>query len=240
LATHSERLAANFMHFWVARGMQGMGKIYGAMGGDQEKGLAFVKRILLSGPDQARSIIEETQLFPVPELGSTEDWLEFFFPSNPRPVFLFLDDLLTRTSYWWYWFGTWNIQRGDGIHADYTLFADMYEDSGRLRAGRGGIDIDTRTGNATIGNQVVPLQELTLWDGEKSQIRRYNQQSGVVFELSAPTRLGVLMHKDMALSVFNKLYLRQTFAREYFRPVLLNAPSYQLWEVRGDSWKPSS
>ena len=48
------------------------------------------------------------------------------------------------------------------------------------------------------------------------------------------------MHKDMAASVFNKLYLRQSFSREYFTPVIMAAPWYQLWEVRGDSWKAGS
>ena len=45
------------------------------------------------------------------------------------------------------------------------------------------------------------------------------------------------MHRNMAASVFNKLYLRQAFSPQYFRPVIMNTPWYQLWEVRSDSWK---
>ena len=239
LATDSERLAANFMHFWVARGMAGMDKVYRAMGNDQAKGYAFVKEVLSAGPKQARSMLSDARLPAQPGLETIEDWLEFFFPSSPRPVYLFVDDLLPRTSYWWFWFGSWDMQKHDGVHADYRIIPDIREENGRLKA-RDGTDIDLRTGNATIGGQVIPLQELAVWDGEKSQTRRFNSQSGAVFELSVPNRLGVLMHKNLASSVFNKLFLRQSFSPEYFSPVFSRVPWYQLWEVRGDSWKAGS
>ena len=235
LATDSQRLSANFMHFWVARGMQGMQKVSQAMGDDQAKAYAFVKEILSAGPHEARSILEEAHIPPIPELTTTEEWLEFFFPSKPRPVFLFVDELLTRTSYWWFWFGTWDMGRHDGIHEDYRVVTDIYEDNGRLKASDGA-EIDMRTGTGTVGNQVIPLQEIAIWDGERSQVKRFNHQSGVVFEASTSNRMGAFMHKDMAPSVFNRLYLRQAFDPEYFRPVILKNPWYQLWEVRGDSW----
>jgi hypothetical protein len=239
LATDSERLSANFMQFWVARGMQGMQKVDRAMGDDQAKGYAFVKEILSVGPQKARSVLEEAHLPPIPELETTNDWLEFFFPSKPRPVFLFIDELLTRTSYWWFWFGTWDVERHDGIHEDYRIVTDIHEENGRLK-GSDGVEIDMSTGTGTLGNQTVPLQEIAIWDGVNSQIKRFNHQSGVVFEASAASRLGAFMHKDMAPSVFNRLYLRQAFSREYFRPVVIKTPWYQLWEVRGDSWKAST
>ena len=237
LATDSERLSANLMHFWVARGIQGMNRVYAAMGNDQEKAFLFVKKVLSAGPEQARTIIGETQLQPTPTLETTEEWLEFFFPSNPRPVYLLLDELLTRTSYWWFWFGSYDVQKHDGTHVDYRVFTGLYEENGVLKAKGAGIEVDTRTGNANLGNQTIALQEVAIWDGKNSQIKRFNHQSGVVFEVAAPIRLGVLMHKDIAESVFNKLFLRQTYSQQYFSPVLLSLPWYQLWEVRGESWK---
>ena len=240
LATDNERLAANFMHFFVARGIQGMQKLYSAMGNNEEKGFALTKRILEAGPDQARIILNQTQLSPIPDLATTEEWLEFFFPSNPRPVYLLLDDLLTRTSYWWYWFGTWDIQKHDGTHSDYKLIPNVYEENGVLKAKGTGIEIDPRTGVANFGSQAIPLEELTLWDGDKNQTKRFNHKSGIILEVSRPLRLGVVMNRNIASSVFNKLYLRQTYSPQYFRPVALNSPWYQLWEIRGDSWKATS
>lgn len=237
LATDSEQLAANLMQFWVARGLQGMSNVYAAMGNDQEKGFVFVKRILSAGPEQASAILRETELLPVPALGTTEEWLEFFFPSNPRPVYFFIDELLTRTSYWWFWFGSWDMEKHDGTHVDYRVVTGVYEENGVLKTRGGGIEVDTQTGNANLGNQTIALQEISIWDGKSSQIKRFNNKSGVVFEVSAPTRLGVLMHKEIAVSVFNKLFLRQIYSPQYFNPVFLQTPWYQLWEVRGDSWK---
>jgi dolichyl-diphosphooligosaccharide--protein glycosyltransferase len=237
LATDSERLSANLIHFWVARGVKGLNKVREAMGGDEAKGFLFIKKILSAGPEQARAILTETPLQPVPTMETTEDWLEFFFPSNPRPVYLFLDELLTRTSYWWFWFGSYDVLKRDGTHVDYRVAISMYDDNGVLKSKAGGIEVDTRTGNAKMGAQTLALQEIAIWDGKDSQIKRFNHQSGVVFEVAAPIRIGVLMHKDIASSVFNKLYLRQFYSKEYFSPVLLNTPWYQLWEVRGESWK---
>ena len=169
LATDNERLAANFMHFWVARGMPGMGKVYGVMGNDQAKAYAFVKEILSAGPQRALTILDDAHLPPTPGLETTDDWLEFFFPSNPRPVFLFVDELLTRTSYWWYWFGSWDMQNHDGIHAEYRLIPDIHEENGRIR-GKDGTDIDMRTGNAVIG--VMPFRSRNLAFGMARRARR--------------------------------------------------------------------
>ena len=240
LATDDERLAANFMHFYVIRGISGMQKLYAAMGNDQAKGTAFAKKILAAGPVKARIMLEEAQLSPMPDRTTSEEWLEFFFPANPRPVYLFLDDLLTRTSYWWFWFGTWDVAKQDGFHADYKLIPNVFEENGVLKVKGSNIDLDPRTGRLNLGNQIIPLEELTIWDGAKNQSKHFNNKSGVVLEVSAQKHLGVLMQREMASSVFNKLYLRHAFSPQYFRPVILNSPWHQLWEVKSDSWKPPS
>lgn len=239
LATGDERLAANLMHFWVARGVQGLNKVFAAMDNDEARSFLFIKRVLSAGPEQARAILRETPLQPRPGLETTEDRLEFFFPSNPRPVYLFLDELLTRTSYWWFWFGSWDVRKQDGTHADYRIFDDLREEDGRFIA-RDGLVVDTRTGKAAMGNQTIPLQGIAVWDGKNSRVKRFNHPSDVVFEASDPNRTGAMMHREIAESVFNKLFFRHTCSQDYFRPVILNTPWYQLWEVRGESWKASS
>jgi len=198
LATDNERLAANFMHFFVARGIQGMHKLYSALGKDEQKGFALTRQILEAGPEQARTILSQAQLSPLPDLTSTEEWLEFFFPSNSRPVYLLLDDLLARTSYWWYWFGTWDIEKHDGTHSDYKLIPNLYEEKGVIKSKGTGIEIDTRTGVVNVGNQAIPIEELTLWDGGKNQTKRFNHKTGIILEASSPLRLGVLMHRNIA------------------------------------------
>lgn len=240
LATDNERFAANFMQFYVARGITGMEKLYSATGSDQDKGLVLMKRVLEAGPEQARSLLQQAQLPPLPGLATTEDWLEFFFPSNPRPVYLLLDDLLTRTSYWWYWFGTWDLEKHDGIHADYKLIPNIYEENGILKSRGTGVEIDPRSGTVNVGAQVIPFEELSVWEGEKNQTKRFNHKSGIIVEVSRPLRLAVMMHRNIASSVFNRLYLRQTYSPQYFRPLALNSPWYQLWEVQGESWKAAS
>jgi len=238
LATDNERLAANFMQFYVVRGMSGMHQFFAATGEDQAKGLAFIQRILADGPEAARAILEETPLPPMADRTTTEAWLEFFFPAEPRPVYLLLDDLLARTAYWWFWFGTWNMDEQDGTHTDYKVVPNIYEENGVLKVKGGGIEIDSRSGRFLRGNQVIPLEEITIWDGLKLQRKRFDQGSNIVLEVSLPHRLGMLTIREMAASVFNRLFLRQAGSPQYFHPVIIHAPWHQLWEVRGDAWRP--
>jgi hypothetical protein len=102
---------------------------------------------------------------------------------------------------------------------------------------RGGPEADLRSGVASVGGQPVPIREYTVWNGETSFVKPFHRDAGVSFEVFLPGRFGALMLNDMADSVFNCLYLRHSLSEHYFRPLALYSPSFQLWEVRGDSWQ---
>lgn len=234
-ATPSERLAANLIHFYVARGSSGTEKVYRALD-DAHRGFVLLRQVLEAGPEGARAILRESPLVGGRD-GQTEDeWLDFFFPPHPRPVYLLVDELLARTSYWWFWFGTWDISKHDGIHTDYRMFDNLVEEANRIR-GPGGLDIDLRSGVAKVGNQTVPLREYGRWNAQESRTKSFNRETGPLFEMSVTERFGAIMLPDVSTSVFNRLFLRRTYSSEYFHPVSLQAPFYQLWEVRGDSRK---
>jgi hypothetical protein len=235
-AIDNERLAANWIRFIVAQGITGVQKVYRALDNDIERGFALIKQVLAAGPSEAEKILEETRLSPQESLQTVSDWMNFFFPQPSRPIFLFVDELLARTSYWWYWFGTWDIRRHDGVHSDYRVSDNLQEEGGRI-AGRGGLEVDLRSGVANVGGQPVPIRAYTAWNGQTSFIQPFHRDAGVSFEAFLPGRFGALMLNDMADSVFNCLYLRHSLSEQYFRPLALYSPSFQLWEVRGDSWQ---
>ena len=125
LAFTDFRLAANFMQFYVARGMHGINEFHKASGKDKNTAMELIKKILAAGPADAWAIIDELKLKKSPLLATTDDWLTFFFPPEQRPVYLFLDMLLPRIAYWWYWFGTWDFDKKEGVHPYYQMFTGL-------------------------------------------------------------------------------------------------------------------
>ena len=65
--------------------------------------------------------------------------------------------------------------------------------------------------------------------------KQYDNYSSYRFDYFEQARFGALMDFLIAESVFNKLYLRHLSAAPYFRPVRLETPHFQLWEVTGDT-----
>ena len=55
------------------------------MGNDQAKGFAFIKNILAAGPEQARTILEQTQLPSLPDLTTTGRVAGVLLSVQPSP-----------------------------------------------------------------------------------------------------------------------------------------------------------
>jgi len=233
LATHDERLAANFMRFYVSSGMDGIANVYQAVGNDPARGVNLIKEVLSVGPKKAIELLASAELASVENLQNVDQWLCFFYPEKTRPVYLFLDWRLTITNYWWYWLGTWDLEKREGIHPMYKAFYDVYEENGHIK-GSEGLDIDIEKGELRTGKRIIGLTQLVERTGKGLQTRHYKRDRGSQFEMLVPGKFGAIMDSQISESVFNKLFLRHTFNPKYFRPVATNSPSYQLWEVLGD------
>ncbi len=236
MATSDERLAANFMQFYVKRGISGIHKFYDAVGGDRGRGLDLIKKILSAGPVRARDILRNAGLRGTGGTQDVNQWLEFFFPKKTRPVYLFLDWRLTITAYWWFWLGSWDVEMHKGFHPMYQAFYDIRVQGNRLWGSRG-LVIDLDNGILTMGDgDRMPIKEFLVSTFHRIERRIYKRDKGIRFEYFVPAHFGALMDQTMADSVFNKLFLRHQANRKYFIPVVLNSPSHQIWEVRGESF----
>ncbi len=234
LATDSFQLAANFMQFYVIRGMKGIKKLHNATDDNPGSGLTLLKKILRAGPDKGRALIAEANLKPVGNWKTVDDWLRFFYPPEKRPVYLFVDNLLTKTSYWWHWFGTWDMQKQEGLHPVYQPFYNVKKKGGMIR-GTGGLQINMETGDLYTKNNRIKISNLLIRKKKDIKEQNYGTKKGYRFEMLEQARYGALMDARISESVFNKLFIRHIFPKKYFRPVEINSPFYQLWEVRGDS-----
>ncbi len=231
LATHDERLAANFMRFYVARGLTGIHKFYEATGEGADRGLPLIKRILAAGPEGARNILKGIR-FKANAHGATEnDWLEFFYPRHVRPVYLFLDWRLTFTNYWWFWLGTWNPALHDGIHPFYqSIYGLRLSDNVARNAD--GFEADLEKAVAVFQGRRFLLKRAVIYTGDS--IEEFARGHGSInLELYAPADFAAIEDDAIAESVFNKLFIRHRPGK-YFSLVAERVPSFQIWKVDGD------
>ncbi|MCX8043061.1 MAG: dolichyl-diphosphooligosaccharide--protein glycosyltransferase subunit STT3 [Desulfobacterota bacterium] len=233
LATDNARYAANFMHFYVKRGIPGIQRLCTAAGG-RRAGMELMYAVLSAGPEEGLKILQKTHLTPSGAEKTPADWLSFFFPRERRPVYLFLDSLLPKIAYWWYWFGTWDCERRDGIHPLFSWFSPITV-TGNTIAGPEGLELNLNTGELQLAGRRFPLSTVVIRDPQNLREKNYSHNSQYRFELFEQGKFGALMEHAVAESVFNRLYIRHTFDQRYFKPVALAAPAYQLWEVIGDA-----
>ncbi len=232
LASNNFEFAANFMQFYVARGKKGINLLNTAMGGNFKHTFAFIKKVLSNPPQKSKSIIASAHIKPISVYKNTEDWLKFFYPAHARPVYLFLDNRLTRTTYWWYWIGTWNFQTHSGIHPVYIPFYGVRPYQG-IFIGSQGLRLYPDSGTLTFFRGAASLSYLLFRNFKEVHIYTFPRPDNFHFEVFTPTQYGALMKNHIANSVFNKLFIRFKEQR-YFVPIGIATPIYQIWKVVPD------
>ncbi len=233
--TDSFRLAANFMQFYVKRGMGGIHRINRQFDNNLEQGMQFIKDVLKAGPEAGRDIINEAGLKPDAQYISSDTWLRFFFPVSKRPVYLVCDNLLNRTAYWWYWFGTWDIDKKEGTHPKFKAYDRISVNKKTIKGSRN-LAIERSSGALIQQNRKLNLDRIVLHSHKGSRILNNYWRPGLRFEFNSRFRNGAIMDKDIAESVFSRLFIRVQPDRTYFKPVINSPPYFQLWEIHGDSF----
>ncbi|NLI82194.1 MAG: hypothetical protein GX443_11010 [Deltaproteobacteria bacterium] len=225
--TSSYRQSANWMHFHVARGLEGFQKIYERVG-SVPAGMALIKAILAAGPEKCREFLRRAQLEPEAE------WIAFFFPprDSRKPVYLLVDERLVGTSYWWYWLGSWDPEKKEGTHPVFRSFAGVKQD-GKDLTGTPPFTVDLEEGLFESGKVSLPISRIVFFDGSSWQSMNY-PGDGLVFQYDDKTGWGALCSPEVFESVFNKLFFLRMADVRYFKPTRLKTSSFQLWEVHGE------
>ncbi len=231
LATHDERLAANFMRFYVARGLTGIHRFYNAIGKGADKGLPLIKRILAAGPEGAHNILKGVHFRANGTCTTGDDWLEFFYPRYVRPIYLFLDWRLTFTNYWWFWLGTWDPILHDGVHPFYRALYGVRLSNGIARNANG-FEADMKKAIASFQGRRFLLKRSAVYT--EDSVKEFARGPGNInLEVYAPADFAAIEDDAIAESVFNKLFIRHQPDR-YFSLIADRVPSFQIWRVDGD------
>lgn len=231
LAATDEDFAADFMIFFTTRGLSGIREFSRANGLSAAQTMKALKAMLSAGPDGCEEKAQQLGLTRVP---TQSTWRAFFYPDPPRPVYLFLDQLLLNTAYWWYWFGTWDPEIREGMHPAYRPIYPvvLWDDPTRRVPGAAGVHL--QRGELHLGERLVPLRSLGLVgpDGTRT-VWRYRDALGPHLDVHQAVSLGVLMDgAPIGDSLFHRLFfLNETPAGGRFRRIAQKPFVYQLWEV---------
>lgn len=239
LTVDSEQLSANFMHFYVRRGQKGMTQVYSAFSNKHGKAMHFLQNILAGGPGEAENVMRSAGVFSSISRNDPDNpnSVRFYFPETKKPVYLFLDWRLTITSYWWFWFGSWDFDKLEGVHPAFELFQDVGVQKNKIfgRSSQSSFQADLKTGIVKLGkNKSLPTARISFFE-PNGKVKEYKYKNiGLSLEASRATRSAALVDSAMESSVFNRLYLRRQSDPKYFNLVAEDFPAWQLWKVDGD------
>lgn len=226
LSSSNPRQAANFIQFYVVRGVQGLQTVI-----DRSEtpaaGIRLMQHVFEAGPEQAESLLGSSGLVPV------DEWRRFFFPPQERDIYLFLDLRLARTAYWWHWFGTWDMASQKGIHGQFQLFRNCRLGNQRLEGKE--LSIDLASGVLVLQKRRLPLARFYHNDGRHVRRIDYPRSKGLFFAFHEASRVGALMDRTFSETVFNQLYMYENPDLRYFSLHAQRFPYYQIWQVTSDT-----
>jgi len=264
--TTNERFAANFIKFYVKHGMKGVHHFLRSTGRSSADGYALLQRILGASLSEASDTITSTKLNggPSNSSNSTNDWLEFFFPAteSSRPVYLFLDNHLASRIRWLFWYGTWNIDKHQGIETLRTIQIDQvhfdknnnpFSDLFKLDLEKGLLfiprilehplqlqEIITTTSNSSNSRQYAGdgdynKSEPPLIAGIKrsnGSDEKHTNKGNYFLELFPEKNILKLQDVRKQNCMINELYWRQK--QSEFFTLIEATDDYQLWRVEND------
>lgn len=237
LAHPNLRVAANFMQFFIVRGEAGIQQLYHAKHGDTAEALALLEKVLAAGPEDAGPILADADLKPQENRQTPNQWLDFFFPEKVRPIYLMLNEEMINASYWWYWYGSWDIGKQDGSRPTIWLLEGLTSDKEQNAVRGKEFELDVASGQIRMENNLIQLSRACLYGEKHYRMERYNDKNQPAFTLFNDLKLGVLYDPRLAESIFGRLYLGGEIPEKYFSPVLNNPRIGQLWRVTGDQRK---
>lgn len=264
LASSDPHFAANYIQFLGNNGVSGIKRFIQATEQNPEDGFAFLKSLLTAGPDKTKSYISNSPLAKKKPPAPYPDWVNFIFPSEQKPVYLFLESRVLKPTFlhWLYWYGTWdtNALAGERTLPSISLSPMSYE-KGKMHFPA--FSLDDKKGilsmpkafSANIfldrlwalnGAQPVSLffnneeiQDLPIHDGynpTKLPFSHFIMHGKYALEFLPPPFLSTLQDIKLVESVAKKLFLyNDKESLPYFHKIDARFMKYQLWKVNGDS-----
>jgi len=252
LAADNLALTANFMKFYHQYGSEGMQSLYALFPSVNDTFL-FLTQTLSLPPNDTRDWLEAQQengMLPASqELSTIDQWLSFLYPKPKKELYFFTYYKMTQTAAWFKQ-GNSDLITGEtkGLPL-FLTFDNLSEENGII--GNNQIKIDTSTGFADYFDGTRhSFQYLLTYDGGEPKMLLYTPDGKLLpsieqdihaddrfaFQWNKNLGFGAALSKEMGDTAFVQLFL-QNSKTDYFEPVVLNSPFYQIWRVRGDVYE---
>ena len=221
LTVSNERLAAQWIRFFLVHGESGFKKLTHKFG--TKKAINVLKTVLSVSKEQARGYLEKYNL--------GQSWLNFFFPQKNREVYLVLDRSLIDKAYWWYYFGTWDIKTRKGHHASIEKIPQA-QFKGPFLIGKE-CKINLITGMGKWQEHSFNLKALVIINLKKKiiQKRSYGHTQGFILEIAQPYNEAFLVTERFYHSLFNRLFVLN-LPSAHFVNIYNALHAFQVWKVR--------
>ncbi|MBM9520027.1 hypothetical protein JWG39_09390 [Desulforhopalus vacuolatus] len=260
LTMENDREAANFINFYVVRGLQGIETFAQSAAQLGLQGQQTMLRILRTGSEQWK------KLYPQLSSETKEKWQALLFPQQKRPVYLFNDIRQQKTLPLFYWVATWDPQKSQGekILPLYTFpFSKKAAENfmvGKLPS-QESFHVDpqtlTLTSNAIL-EEGFPLYKVTMTTQEASsqqgplagypgivspKFTPYSKKTHLIYtdsgrydvNINIPMQMLYLLDDKLTKTLIYRLFWRKNaYDSLYFKPVELKEPYYQIWKVTSD------
>jgi len=260
------RLAANFMQFYTVRGLSGINKFINATGKDFQASIIQLRKILSSGPKKGQDYLK-TLSFNFDSSINQLDRIEFYYPEQKPPLYLFMDKRMIKVFRWIYWLGSWDTSKLTGIPTLPVLrIKDIaFDENGYpkktgiyLHIKSGLFAIDTTLPDKSKINSVTTIAHDSSYsvgykrdsleethynfsENIKKLVRKnkmFTDKGSFDILLNIPEREITVMDNKLADSVMFQLYTYKNIKTyKYFEPVDITSKHYQIWEVKGDTLK---
>lgn len=224
MSVASPRVSANWIRFFAYHGIGELDRLEELFGRDWDATVTALEEIFEAGPAGASALLAGRPFYAESE---QRRWLEYFFPPEPRPIYLFLDYDKIRTP--WLTYGAWNFTARTGPEFVHEPVLDVVRKNGVI-GNDNNFNVDVATGVARYNSATFPLKQMLVHGRGLRRIR----DRGLTFEYFEPQGWGVLVDDNALPTVARQLYSGRFQQGPGFRVEMNRLPYAALWKVVPD------
>jgi hypothetical protein len=124
------------------------------------------------------------------------------------------------------------MAKQQGVHGRFQLIRNCRLDKRRIQGPN--LSVDIAKGILTWNQRKRPLARFYHNNGQTLKRSDYQHTSHWYFAFHEASRVGALIDRDFAETVFNQLYMFETPDLRYFSLHSQHFPYYQIWQVTPD------
>jgi len=227
LATANMNLSVNALKFFSCHGMAGLEKLAAEMGSEKEA-VGALRTVLSATPKECDKTLKSFGF-------NLEEYKTFFYPESSGGVYLFLDGSLIGSSYWWYYFGSWDEEKLEGVHPE-MMPVRMQDVGGYAQLARKEKEINVTSffADKTRRTDSFVISKLAVCDPAKGKIDAEvfsDDLDGLVLQVVEKEGIAMAVSESFFDSVFNRLFVAGVYDNSIYEHVYGSNMFVKVWKA---------